>query len=387
VKKISLKFGPVAVVGKALTMVALLAGCAIMASATDYYVSSTGSDSNPGTSAAPFKTIQKAAGVATAGSTVHVLPGTYNTTSTITTSRSGTDAAHIRFLSTVQWGAKIVSKMGKTTSTTWSNTGSYVDFVGFDLTGDGNEGFLNYGSYVSFIGNHVHNYPGSSVCGSNTGAGINAGTSYTGHNNSVIGNVVHDIGTPAKCNFGQGIYVANPYATVSNNVSYHNGAYGLCFWHAATEEVISSNLVFGNGLGGIWVGASYGSVSFSYSTISNNIIVSNQASGVSGYGIRNGGGMGTHNQFLNNIIYGNVIETSGITATGTIAADPQFVSPTGNFMTGNYHVKSTSPAINKGTSIGAPTIDFDGGLRPSGGGWDIGAYQNSSTAAQWPYEM
>lgn len=46
--------------------------------AVDYYVSKTGSDSNPGTEVLPWKTIQKAAGTLTAGDTVYIKAGTYN---------------------------------------------------------------------------------------------------------------------------------------------------------------------------------------------------------------------------------------------------------------------------------------------------------------------
>lgn len=59
---------------------ALLLVLAVMTSslsAATYYVSPTGSDSNPGSQELPWKTIQKAAQVAKAGDTVIVLPGTY----------------------------------------------------------------------------------------------------------------------------------------------------------------------------------------------------------------------------------------------------------------------------------------------------------------------
>ncbi|MEX2382381.1 MAG: carbohydrate-binding protein [Opitutales bacterium] len=49
-------------------------------SATDYYVATTGSDSNPGTLAQPFRTIQKAATLAQSGATVYVRAGTYRET-------------------------------------------------------------------------------------------------------------------------------------------------------------------------------------------------------------------------------------------------------------------------------------------------------------------
>ena len=54
------------------------------AGATDYYVSTTGSNSNSGTTLnQPFLTIQQAANVAHAGDTVNVLGGTYRETVTM----------------------------------------------------------------------------------------------------------------------------------------------------------------------------------------------------------------------------------------------------------------------------------------------------------------
>src|SRR3954468_23274949 len=60
-----------------------------------YYVSTTGGDANPGTLAAPFKTIQRAANAASAGDTVIVRAGTYR--ETVRVPRSGTAAAPITF--------------------------------------------------------------------------------------------------------------------------------------------------------------------------------------------------------------------------------------------------------------------------------------------------
>jgi MYXO-CTERM domain-containing protein len=58
--------------------------------AADYYVTTTGSDSNPGTLASPFATLQKANDTAAAGDTIWMRGGTYNCTSQITLSKSGT---------------------------------------------------------------------------------------------------------------------------------------------------------------------------------------------------------------------------------------------------------------------------------------------------------
>ena len=60
-----------------LLVLLCLAGTACPAVAQTYYVGVGGSDSNPGTAAQPFATIQKALGTVTSGGTVEVLSGTY----------------------------------------------------------------------------------------------------------------------------------------------------------------------------------------------------------------------------------------------------------------------------------------------------------------------
>jgi hypothetical protein len=55
-----------------------------------YYVSTSGNDANPGTQAAPFRTIQKATNTAVAGDTVIVNAGTYNEVVSAGSSGTGT---------------------------------------------------------------------------------------------------------------------------------------------------------------------------------------------------------------------------------------------------------------------------------------------------------
>jgi parallel beta-helix repeat protein len=69
------------------------AGAAPQMAVTTYNVSATGNDANAGTSAAPFKTIQKCLAIVTAGSTCLVKAGTYNESLTLKT--SGTSATPI----------------------------------------------------------------------------------------------------------------------------------------------------------------------------------------------------------------------------------------------------------------------------------------------------
>jgi methionine-rich copper-binding protein CopC len=61
--------------------------------ATNYWVAPSGLDTNPGTDAAPFKTLQKALDVATAGTTINLKPGEYH--QAVATKTAGTATAPI----------------------------------------------------------------------------------------------------------------------------------------------------------------------------------------------------------------------------------------------------------------------------------------------------
>ena len=340
------------------------------------YVSPSGSDSNDGSSAHPFATINKAANTATPGMTVHVAPGSYQA---VTTSKSGTASQRIRYISDVQWGAKV---MGTSCSeAAWMQDGSYVDLVGFDISGGSRLGVENNGSNVKILGNYVHNIAGS--CSSSGGAGID-NSNYSASNDDIIGNIVGNIGpSPGSCNTVQGIYLSNSGGITANNIVFAVSAWGIQMWHAATNATIVNNTVFAC-YGGITVGAgdSPGGVTSDNTLVANNIVYKN-----TGYGIYEYGATGTHNRYINNLVTGNPTEISlqnGLSATGTVTADPQFVNYQANG-TGDYHLKSTSPAVNAGTSTSAPVQDFSGGTRPVGGAWDIGAYEYGATAATWPW--
>src|SRR5258706_1661497 len=66
------------------------AGTVLAATSCTHYVSTTGNDSNPGTLAAPWRTVQKAANTASPGNVVCVRGGSYNERVTINVSGSAT---------------------------------------------------------------------------------------------------------------------------------------------------------------------------------------------------------------------------------------------------------------------------------------------------------
>ena len=330
-----------------------------------YYVSPSGNDANDGSITHPFATIQKAANVAQAGITIHVLPGTY--TQPVSSLAKGTAQARITFISDVKWGAKIKTRGVRTS---WTNWGNYVDIQGFDITGDGDIGINDYGSYVRIIGNHVHDYASAS-CGSNGAAGIDDSVNNGNHDNQVIGNVVNNIGPafPTYCNLDQGIYHSTPGGYIANNIVYHVAAFGIQTWHAASSVTIANNLIFECGRGGILVAANQ--------TLADNFLVVNNISVHNGNtGIYEYGTTGIHNRFLNNLVYANPINLllqHGNTAPGTLTVDPRLVNYQQNG-SGDYHLSAVSPAIGAGTSTGAPSFDIDGVPRALGQAVDIGPY-------------
>lgn len=359
------------------------ADISLTATTGHFYVAPTGSDSNNGSAAHPWATITHAAAMIGAGATVHVAPGTY--TGYITTRASGTSSARITYISDVQWGAKIIGN--RVDHSSWHNYGNYVDIMGFELTSVGRIGLYNDGSYVRYIGNHVHDIAGptSATCDLG-GAGIMHGN-YSATHDEMIGNFVHDVGlvNSAQCPgyvTVHGLYHANARGQIVNNLVIHARDYGIHLYHAATSVVVSSNTSLKNGASGLVVGNSNGG-SDNNTVVTNNIFADN-----SDYGFRDDSGTtGPDNKYDNNLTFnngdGNYVVTGG-TVSGNITSDPEFVKYTGTAL-GNYQLRATSPAIDAGTTLNAPSIDFDGGKRPVGKGYDVGCFEYGAKSGTWPW--
>lgn len=336
------------------------------------YVATTGSDSNPGTQAAPFKTITKASQAATPGTLVHVAPGTYP--GGFQTTKSGTASARIGYISDTKWGAKIVPASSSGGGTGWSNRGQYVDIVNFEIDGKSNGGWKNglssTGSYSVMQGNHIHHVADKVTCDSQGGSGINTSSWYDGYHIDVIGNVVHHIGITG-CKYIQGIYTSTS-GKVKNNLVYNIGNWGIHLWHDARELDIANNTIVNSG-GGITVG---GGGYYRQQAPADNVHVSNNIVAGNDKGIWEQGDNGSHNTYTNNITFNNArgnLSVGNSAKSGNLTVDPQFVSAS------DFHLKPTSPAIDKGAATYAPANDIDGGARPHGGGIDIGAYESGST--------
>jgi hypothetical protein len=102
--------------------------------AAEYYVATTGSDSNPGTQASPFATLTKGASTAGAGDTVYIRGGTYYPGGGFTFSKSGTsDTNRIKYWA--YQGEKPVFDFSKTSGhpNGFSVNGSWLHFKGIEI--------------------------------------------------------------------------------------------------------------------------------------------------------------------------------------------------------------------------------------------------------------
>ncbi|KLU38229.1 hypothetical protein AB595_02985 [Massilia sp. WF1] len=361
-------------------LLASAAGSASAANGKDLYVSPSGKDSNPGTQAAPLLTIARADALAGPGYTIHVAPGTYKVAAPslgsvgIRTSRSGTASARIKFVSEVKRGAKIVVSG---TGITWNSKGNYVDIDGFDISGSGRHGILADGSNLTITNNFIHDLSISGGCNGSGGAAIDTNGGAGGV--LISGNIVRNIGYSliGKCNTVQGIYIANPNNTVTNNIVSGVAAVGIQQWHGATASTIVNNTVFHN-KEGILIGQ--GDAGALPGGSANNLVANNIVHDNTTYGIIEAGKVGSNNRYINNLVYssGTNVKMMKGAVSGTITADPKFVKYAANG-SGDYHLQSTSPAIGKGTTSYTLASDIDGASR-LGGKVDLGAYQYTAGA-------
>lgn len=321
------------------------------------YVATTGNDNTGnGSLSTPWRTISKAASSAQPGDVIRVQDGTYN--ENITSSISGTSGNIITIAAEHQYGAKIVGS----TDTIWTNSASYIDITGFDITGSSaSYGINSTGNNVRIYRCRVHD-----IVASTAGAGI-IHSSITTVGCESYNNYVYNIGTGTSSSTVHGIQHKQAGGSIYNNVIFQCAGAGIRLDGAATSVVVVNNTAFGN-YDGIVVGQA-GTSSCDNCAVRNNILVSNRR-----YGIYETGTTGAGNTYSNNLFNANVSSNrfqNGLTSTASVNADPQFVSST------DYHINTASPAYGAGTATNAPQADFDGVVRnnpPS-----IGAYESDGS--------
>jgi hypothetical protein len=355
--------------------------CAPTGSGVCRYVDPNGNDGNPGTSSAPYRTLQQAANVVNPGDVVVVRNGTYTGGSTIVDiSRSGTASNPIVFKAENKWGA-IINGQNNSSATGVEIRSYYIRVEGFEIYGTNHYGIEAYGGgNVTVAQNHVHDVGHYCTSTSNGIVGINAYVP----NMLIEQNVVHDIGRWANgengCstsnnywqNHDHGVYQGEGDNLIIRNNVFYNFTRGWAIQRYDGAGTVVSNLQIVNNTfaggnpnkdGQIIIATGVNGL-----VITNNIFYSPTTAGV---WLDTGSLSGT---IANNLTYGGSVttgSTSGLTLAGNLTGDPQFTSVGSH----NFQLQSGSPAIDRGLSLSIVLNDFMGTLRPRGAGFDIGAYE------------
>lgn len=392
-----------------------------------YFVSPTGSNSASGDSDSPWQTLQYAADRVQAGDTVIVRAGNYTGFELQT---DGTAGARVVFSAEANVTINVANPVRGQHGINLEGA-DYVTVEGFTVVGMARAGIRSVVNHDVIIRNNV--------CDQNGYWGILTGFSDDLLiENNVTSRSVNEHGIYVGNSGDRPIIRNNTIWGNRGNGIHLNGDVFQGGDGIISGALVEGNIIFDNGLGG---GSGINGDGLQDSIIRNNLLYNNHASGISLYRIDGGGSAtnniianntilqasdgrwniniqnaSTGNQVTNNILYTihsfrGVIDISSDSLTGftsdyntvmnrfttnggssvltlaqwqtqtgqdmhSLIATPTelFVNPAAN----NYHLKSGSPAIDRGTSRNAPIVDLDGNARPSGAGYDIGAYEFQS---------
>lgn len=191
--------------------------------AADYWVGPSGSDTNPGTYAQPFATIQHAADIVASGQKVGVQDGVYSavqsgnhclpstTKYVVCLWKGGTSAAHVTFFAEHKWGAVIDGQHLVDDGFDWGSGASYIDVDGFEVrglvttSGGSVSGFeLNNGGLGSKVSNCKAHDIGKTTSSSTNGF---VGVFIAQNNVTVQGCYMFDIGRVNAVNLDHGVYL------------------------------------------------------------------------------------------------------------------------------------------------------------------------------------
>lgn len=396
-----------------------------------YTVAMGGSDSNPGTDAQPWATLQKAADTVVAGDTVMVKAGSY---AGFDLRASGAAGKPITFMG-VAGQTRITADNGETPD--GINVEGVQDDVLTDIVLDG---FVVAGR--TRAGVRVIWCNGCTVRHISADANGRWGI-FTGFSTDLV---IED-NTCSRSVAEHGIYVSNSgdRPTVRRNTLFSNNANGLhmngdidtpCDTETSGPEcdgiisgaLVENNVIYDNGRAG---GSGINGDGVRDSTIRNNLIYESHASGISLYQI-DGGGPSRGNLVVHNTVvcasdtgrwalnlqdgatgtrvYNNILLSrhatrgsidmsadSSVMSNHNVFEDrlsindtfvtlaqwramtgqdaDSFVATEGELFVGgtDYHLSSTSKAINKGDPTQTTSTDLDG--RPRDSQPDIGAYE------------
>ncbi len=246
--------------------------------AATYYVSTTGSDSNPGTQAQPWKTIQKAANTLQPGDTVYIRAGTYN--EKVTPTRSGTSGNYITYRS-YSGEAVTINAAGRDSGFQVSGR-SYIQVIDLKVVGDRAGGSGTYAgvwvadnsnniildgieatknrfgiylqgestplSYVTIKNSLLHDNPFHGLWVAEKAYDITVGPNNKMYNNQ--GEEIYSFGIECGTDYGGPFSDGPRRVNIFGNEVYGNYMQGIRTWNAAYVW-IHNNIIYDNGATGI----------------------------------------------------------------------------------------------------------------------------------------
>jgi hypothetical protein len=234
-----------------------------------YVSSSSGSDANPGTITAPWRTLQKAFDALQPGQIAYLREGTYGAfCSASRFSRTGTPAAPI----TVQGypGERaVLHGQIRLEGSYFRLAHVIVEGPSCGTWGASTRQGENLVLMLTGITHHVE-VSNSEVYHSGWHAGINAG----GDDLWILNNYIHDNGgfnDPDQYNTSHGIYYSDgSRGVVANNILEHNRAKGLSSRYSANHIIVANNTVVGNGRSGMDITENTHDWIFANNVVANN---------------------------------------------------------------------------------------------------------------------
>jgi hypothetical protein len=323
-----------------------------------FYVSTAGSDSNPGTATAPWRTIQKALDTLQPNQKALVRGGTY--VENLYMSRAGTASGPISV--EAHPGEEPVLQSAGSHPLEVASEGGWFRFRGLtiqDSPGTSGGNVDVYGHHVEISSNEIRQ---------STDQGIY--TDEGSHDVYILGNWIHHNGKGIQ-HQSHGIYLQGNEHLVSTNVIHdHPEGFGIQVYDRNSGSIVVNNTVVGSGYSGIVIGGSGGVDNIH---VHNNIFAFNDQ-----WGIKHDSDCPSSTLADHNVIWANGyapveegcpgLDTSG----GNVLADPRFVDLAGR----NLHLGAGSAALNQGLVAWALPVDFEGDTRPQGAAPDAGAYED-----------
>jgi len=143
--------------------------------------------------------------------------------------------------------------------------------------------------------------------------------------------------------------------------------------HPIHNIIIINNTVYKNG----WISSGWGGgINIEESADVENIIIRNNICSKNlSFQIADEVGVSQYLTVDYNLIDGFMGYPGEMYGSDSVVGDPLFVDT----IIYNLHITENSPAVDVASSVFAPVFDYDGNPRPSGSGYDIGAYEYITT--------